>query len=123
MNGVTAMEKKVRLCWLLSFYGEMLTENQLEMARLHWEEDYSLTEIAEQFSVSRQSVFDTVSRTEKQLETLEEKIRMLRFFQRMEKGLKDCEAELEQVRPEKESEHHLNAARSLIGALLNQEEE
>ena len=36
-----AMEKKVTLSWLLAFYGEMLTENQREMARLHWEEDLS----------------------------------------------------------------------------------
>ena len=123
MNGVTAMEKKVRLSLLLSFYGEMLTDNQREMARLHWEEDYSLTEIAEQFSVSRQSVFDTVNRTEKQLETLEEKIRMLRFFRKIEDGLTACEAELDKVRPDKDSEGHLNAAKAVIEALLDQEEE
>ena len=123
MNGAAAMEKKVRLSWLLSFYGEMLTDNQREMARLHWEEDYSLTEIAEQFSVSRQSVFDTVSRTEKQLETLEEKIRMLRFFRRMEEGLRACEKELAQANPDRSSAAHLEAARAQIEALLNQEEE
>ncbi|MBR3741885.1 MAG: DNA-binding protein [Clostridia bacterium] len=122
MNGAAAMEKKVMLCWLLSFYGEMLTDNQREMARLHWEEDYSLTEIAQQFSVSRQSVFDTLSRTEKQLETLEEKIRMLRFFRRIEDGLTACQKELDRVQTDQESQTHLNAARSLIEKLLNQEE-
>ena len=72
-----AMEKKVLLSWLLSFYGSMLTENQREMARLHWEEDLSLAEIAGQFAVSRQSVHDTVNRTERQLEALEEKLMAL----------------------------------------------
>ena len=118
-----AMEKKVLLSWLLSFYGSMLTENQREMARLHWEEDYSLTEIAEQFSVSRQSVFDTVNRTEKQLESLESKIGMLRMYRRMEEGLIACQRELSQVRAHEADKKHLDAALSEISALLNQEEE
>ena len=67
-----AMEKRLFRSWLLAFYGEILTENQREMARLHWEEDLTFAEIAQQFSVSRQSVHDTVARVEKQLEGLEE---------------------------------------------------
>ena len=49
----TVMGKKVKLSWLLAFYGDMLTDNQREMARLHWEEAFSLAEIASQLSVSR----------------------------------------------------------------------
>ena len=120
---LAAMEKKVSLSWLLAFYGEMLTENQREMARLHWEEDFTLAEIAQQFSVSRQSVHDTVSRTEKQLEGLEEKLGLLRRFQKMEEGLKACEKELSLVVPSDESKPHLSAARRWIAALLDQEEE
>ena len=119
----STMEKKVTLSWLLAFYGDMLTDNQREMARLHWEEDYSLTEIAEQFSVSRQSVFDTVSRTEKQLESLESKIGMLRMYRRMEEGLIACQRELSQVQAHEADKKHLDAALSEISALLNQEEE
>ena len=118
-----AMEKKVYLSWLLAFYGELLTENQREMARLHWEEDLSLAEIAQQFSVSRQSVHDTVSRTERQLEGWEEKLGLLRRFQRMEEGLRLCQAELSQVLPSPETAAHLSAARQGIAALLDQEEE
>ena len=117
------MEKKVLLSWLLAFYGEMLTENQREMARLHWEEDYSLAEIASQFSVSRQSVHATVSRTEKQLETLEGKLGLLNRFRSMEKGLKACLAELSMVQSTPETQSHLQSARNFILALLNQEEE
>ena len=120
---LAAMEKKVSLSWLLAFYGEMLTENQREMARLHWEEDFTLAEIAQQFSVSRQSVHDTVSRTEKQLEGLEEKLGLLRRFQKMKEGLKACEKELSLVVPSDESKPHPSAARRWIAALLDQEEE
>ena len=120
--GKNPMEKKVALSWLLAFYGEMLTENQREMARLHWEEDFSLAEIAAQFSVSRQSVFDTVNRTEKQLAALEEKLRLLSRFREMETGLRACQTALSQVRATEETEGHLNEARHWIDELLNQEE-
>ena len=117
------MEKKVFFSWLLAFYGELLTENQREMSRLHWEEDLSLAEIAEQFSISRQSVHDTVSRTEKQLEAWESKLGLLHRFQRMEEGLRACNAELSQINATQETAPHLSAARKWIAALLDQEEE
>ena len=118
-----AMEKKVSLSWLLAFYGEMLTENQREMARLYWEEDLSLAEIAQQYSVSRQSVHDTLSRTERQLAGLEEKLGLLRRFRAMEKGLLACDKELAQVVPSEETAGHWAAARRWIALLLDQEEE
>ena len=122
-ESMSAMEKKVSLAWLLAFYGNMLTDNQREMARLHWEEDLTLTEIAQQFSVSRQSVHDTISRTEKQLEGLEEKLGLRARFQRVEEGLRGCEHALSRVIPTPETKTHLQAARRQIAALLDQEEE
>ena len=122
-KSLSTMEKKVSLSWLLAFYGEMLTENQREISRLYWDEDFSLAEIAQQFSISRQSVHDTVSRTEKQLENMEEKLGLLRRFQTMEAGLRACEEELKQVSATKESKQHLDSARQMIAQLLFQEEE
>ena len=117
-----AMEKRLFRSWLLAFYGEILTENQREMARLHWEEDLTFAEIAQQFSVSRQSVHDTVARVEKQLEGLEEKLGMIRRFQAVEDGLARCRAELAQVRAQADTQPHLAAARQCIDHLLEQEE-
>ena len=119
---ISMMEKKVTLSWLLAFYGDLLTENQREMARLHWEEDLSLAEIAAQFSITRQSVHDTVGRTERQLEALEEKLGLLRRFRAMEAGLTDCRKELAMVEASEGSLPHLLAARRMIDTLLDQEE-
>lgn len=118
----SVMEKKVSRSWLLAFYGEMLTENQKEMAHLYWEEDFTLSEIADQFSVSRQSVHDTITRVEKQLHSFEEKLGLMARFQKMEEGLKACEAELTQVIPSRETENHLREAQRWITVLLDQEE-
>lgn len=120
---IGTMEKRALLSWLLSFYGSMLTENQREMARLHWEEDLSLAEIAAQFSVTRQSVHDTVGRTERQLEALEEKLGLLKRFKAVEAGLTACKRELDQVEATDKTLPHLLAARRMIESLLDQEEE
>ena len=122
-EAITAVEKKLTLSWLLAFYGDMLTENQREMARLHWEEDWTLAEIAEQFTVSRQSVYDTLSRTEKQLEAMEQKLGMLNRFQAVENGLRACGEALDRVIPTADTAQYLDAARRWIKALLDQEEE
>lgn len=113
----------MQLSWYLAFYGEMLRENQREIARLYFEEDYSLTEIAQQFSVSRQSVHDTIGRTEKQLEGLEEKLGLLRRFRTMEEGLRACEEALSRVSASPDTQKHLEAARRWIALLLDQEEQ
>ncbi len=123
LQAVGAMEKKVSLSLLLAFYGDMLTDTQREMARLHWEEDLTLAEIASQFSVSRQSVHDTVSRTEKQLEGLENKLHLRLRFQRTEDGLQQALNALRQVKATGGTEPYLHSALDTLHALLDQEEQ
>lgn len=116
------MDRKVSFSWLLSFYGSLLTENQQRMSQLYAEEDFSLSEIAEQFSVSRQSVYDTITRTEKQLIELERKLGLCRRFDRMEKALNDCNTLLSTVIATEETAHALQEARTAIQKLLEEEE-
>ena len=120
--GFSMMEKKIAFSWMLAFYGEMLTENQREMSRLHWEEDLTFAEIAEQFSVSRQSVHDTVTRTERQLLTLEEKLGLVHRFRAMESGLRACRDFLDRVQATADTRDDLIAAKQMISQLLDQEE-
>ena len=49
---------------LLDFYGELLTDKQRECFDLHYNEDLSLSEIAEQLGISRQGVWDNIRRAE-----------------------------------------------------------
>lgn len=118
----STMEKKVSLSWYLAFYGQMLTENQQEIARLYFEEDYSLAEIAQQYSVSRQSIHDTINRVEKTLTDLEEKLGLARRFREQEAGLRKCAQALEKVSATSETDAFLQEARSVVTTLLTQEE-
>ena len=122
-TALSQMERKMEFSWLLAFYGDLLTENQQELAHLSWEEDFTLAEIAAQYDVSRQSVHDTLNRVEKKLLFYEEKLGLVRRFQVIEDGLRTCQAELAQVTATTNTQSHLAAARRQIGLLLEREEE
>ena len=76
-------EKNMRYCLLLDFYGEVLSENQREMMDLYYNEDFSLSEIADEIGITRQGVRDAVRRAEESLDSLEEKLGMIARFDRL----------------------------------------
>ncbi len=72
---------------LLDFYGELLTDKQRECFDLHYNEDLSLSEIAEQCGISRQGVWDNIRRAEASMREIEEKTGLIRRFSELEEGL------------------------------------
>ncbi len=83
-------ERKAMLSALLSFYGPLLTETQSAMTRLFADEDLTFTEIGEISGVSRQSAYDTVSKAERQMNALEDKLCLLSSYRRSEAALSRC---------------------------------
>lgn len=59
---------------LFDYYGEMLTEKQRTFFDLHYQQDLSLSEIAQEAGVSRQGIHDAVLRAEQTLRDMEDKI-------------------------------------------------
>lgn len=70
------IEKTNRMNALFEFYAALLTDKQMNYIELYYADDYSLAEIAEEFGVSRQAVYDNIKRTEKVLESYEMKLHM-----------------------------------------------
>ena len=70
------IEKTNRMNTLFEFYATLLTDKQMNYIELYYADDYSLAEIAEEFQVSRQAVYDNIKRTEKILEDYEMKLHM-----------------------------------------------
>lgn len=75
------LEKTTRMNYLYDFYHSLLTEKQQSYMSLYYLDDYSLGEIAEEYDVSRQAVYDNIKRTEAMLEEYEEKLLLLQKFQ------------------------------------------
>ena len=68
------MEKKVEVSMLLQIYGELLTEKQYRVIDYYYNEDLSLSEIAENEEITRQGVRDIIKKGEKKLFEYEEKL-------------------------------------------------
>lgn len=64
---------QLELILLFDYYGDLLTERQKMCFDLHYNQDLSLGEIARELSISRQAVYDNLSRTEALLKNMEEK--------------------------------------------------
>lgn len=77
----TMLDKTMRINYLYDFYQSLLTPKQQSYMSLYYLDDYSLGEIAEEFSISRQAVYDNIKRTEAMLEEYEEKLLLLKKFQ------------------------------------------
>ena len=71
---------RVENAMLFDFYGELLTDKQREYFDLHYNEDYSLAEIAQMSGISRQGVWDMIRRAELTMTELEEKTGLIRRF-------------------------------------------
>ena len=78
---------------LLDFYGELLTRKQRECYDLHYNEDYSLSEIAEELNISRQGVWDNIRRAESALTETEEKTGLVARFEAVRRQLENIKAE------------------------------
>lgn len=66
------MSKNMDIAILLDVYGGMLTEKQSDTLSLYYNEDLSLTEIAENFGITRQGVHKCIRSAEDYLIQLEQ---------------------------------------------------
>ena len=76
-----------RMTMLYDFYGELLTDRQKEFFDLYYNEDLSLSEIAENNGISRQGVRDVIVRAEGIMQEIEDKTGLIRRFMQMKGNL------------------------------------
>ena len=88
-------EKNLEIGYLLDFYGDILPERRRDILDLYYNDDLSLSEIAEQMGITRQAVRDSIKKTEQELFFYEEKLGLRRRFTeaetRVEKAISLCE--------------------------------
>ena len=74
------MSKNIENAILLDTYGSMLTEKQYDTLSLYYDEDLSLSEIAENMGITRQGVHKCIRTSEEYLTQLEETLGGLRVI-------------------------------------------
>ncbi len=72
-----SIEETIRLNDLFDIYQELLTEKQRDYFKYYFSDNYSLSEIADILEVSRNAVHLQVKNIIKNLETFEEKLKVL----------------------------------------------
>lgn len=73
-------EKDLRLSLLFDCYSELLRPQQRRMFDLYYNEDLSLSEIAEQCGITRQGVRDLCKRAEEELRGYEDALHLSKRF-------------------------------------------
>ncbi|MBP3495388.1 MAG: DNA-binding protein [Clostridia bacterium] len=90
-------EKNLNISLLLDFYGDILTERQNDMLNMYYNEDCSLSEIADAFSISRQGVRSVLKKGEAILSQMEEKLGLAARFIKMRDKSSEIASELESI--------------------------
>ena len=87
-SGRTSPQDRIYLSTMLDAYGELLAPRQRECCDLYFNEDLSLTEIAETCGISRQGAWDNIRRGSEALEEMEMKTGLLRRQTEISEGLR-----------------------------------
>ena len=77
--------------YLLDFYGEVLTPKQREMLNQYYNDDLSLSEIGENFGITRQGARDAIKHGETTLKELEAKVGFAGRYRRVQEKLEELE--------------------------------
>ncbi len=88
------MEKNVMISILFEYYGILLSKKQHDSIELYYEEDLSLTEIADLQNVSKQSISENIKRSEKALIEYEEKLGLYKRMSELQSLVDSLEEKL-----------------------------
>ena len=85
------IEKTERINNLLDLYKDLLTDIQIEIMEMNFQNDLSLSEIAEDSETTRSAVYDLIKRTSKKLENYESKLHLLEKREKIQEVIKDLD--------------------------------
>ena len=91
------MDKKVEVSMLCDIYGKLLTEKQFEFINDYYNNDLSLSEIAENNEITRQAVRDIIKKGERKLFEYEEKLLFMKKTITQEQKIQAILSELTKI--------------------------
>ena len=73
------IEQVIKISQLYDFYSELLSEKQKQYLNDYYFNDFSLTEISENYDISKQAVSNNIKRTITELGQYEEKLNLIKL--------------------------------------------
>ena len=81
------MDKNIKISILCQIYGKLLTEKQYQVLDDYYNNDLSLSEIAENLNITRQAVRDNIKKGENKLFEYEEKLNVMKKTREQEEKI------------------------------------
>ena len=91
------MEKKIEISILCQIYGKLLTEKQFNFIDDYYNNDLSLSEIADNYGITRQAARDNIKKGENKLFEYEEKLMFMKRTLNQEKKIEKVLSELTKI--------------------------
>ena len=91
------MDKNVKVSMLLEIYGNLLTTKQYDLLEDYYNNDLSLSEIAQNYNITRQAVRDNLKKGENKLFDYEEKLEIMKKSMNQEKKIVEILSELTKI--------------------------
>ncbi len=76
-------EKNLKLAYLLDFYGDVLDDHTRSVMKAYYDDDLSLSEIADGEGISRQGVRHIVKKGEEELSFLEDRLGLAEHYEKL----------------------------------------
>ncbi|MDO5649834.1 MAG: putative DNA-binding protein [Gallicola sp.] len=117
------MDKVVEIGILFDYYGKLLTDKQFEIVDQYYNEDLSLSEIAEIHGISKQAVSENLKRAEKKLYDYEKKLMLVERNQKISKGIQKALEEMKRLLSTKDEYLSKKELEDLLGLFEEYERE
>lgn len=108
MSQENRLDKTNRINLLFAFYEPLLTEKQQTFLKYYFHDDFSLGEIATEFEISRQAVYEHIKRAEQVLENYESKLGLLEKHERRGRTLEQLRMALERAGVSVDNDKQIN---------------
>ncbi len=93
---------------IYDYYNELLTDTQKQMYSMYYFDDCSITEIGEQFNISRQGARDSVKNAENKLCKYEEILNLVKKHEENKKKFNSLKKSVEDLIEDKKLKEEIN---------------
>jgi len=120
-EGSIMFEKNMHFAYLLDLYGEVLDEHARDIMKAYYEDDLSLSEIAEGENISRQGVRHIIKKSEEELTFLDERLRFRQFYEKLEGLSERLDGQISFIENEGISQDGIDKLRQISSEMLKRD--